>query len=425
MFRSRRGMRPGRGPRPLAFVGAAVAVILLQQLISILGNLVVTLLPEDWVRRSGRLIVAALVVTIILLLYFSQRLTPQATTPQRRPATEPPPQAGTGATALPSSSTSRPSAHPPPERRGPRWAEVLGAAREAIAEVLAIFGWIVRWLFWLASRSADSGRNVGTQLAGGTQPTTPTPAGPRRPPKPKPSWDEERRNIGVGVATVSVLLFFMIVAPDSGTGTGPGAAAALSRQVDADSLARASRAWPQDPPGRLRERGYARSFVDRTYRIAVERADLRVTSLSADPLLRSLGDTRVQVSARASGTVSLGRFGVICRHRSERYYLASITDAGNYQLAKVTGAGKRVLDEGFIGSMRQATVSVVELACTGGEPGSTVRLDLVVNGRSIANVEDKLQPLLRSGGVGVYAETGTDGEPDLDVAFEDFYVWTR
>ena len=63
-----------------------------------------------------------------------------------------------------------------------------------------------------------------------------------------------------------------------------------------------------------------------------------------------------------------------------------------------------------------------------------VRLDLVVNGALIASAEDTLQPLLVSGGVGLFAETDapspdpftrSGNQPDIEVVFEDFYVWTR
>jgi hypothetical protein len=132
--------------------------------------------------------------------------------------------------------------------------------------------------------------------------------------------------------------------------------------------------------------------------------------------------------------VGLGRFGVLCRHKSDRYYLATVTDDGKYEVAKVTRAGKRVIDEGAVQSMREASVSVIEFACTGGQAGMPVRLDLVVNGAVITSAEDTLQPLLISGGVGLFAETdaaspdpftGSSNQPDLEVVFEDFYIWTR
>jgi hypothetical protein len=84
--------------------------------------------------------------------------------------------------------------------------------------------------------------------------------------------------------------------------------------------------------------------------------------------------------------------------------------------------------------MTESAVSVLELICLGGESGGSVTIALRVNGELAGTHEDILQPLLPSGGVGLMAETGdasqdpladSERRPSLEIAFEDFMVWTR
>ena len=427
MFRS----KPHLGPPRRAFVGAGtlIALVLLNWLTGILGDLAVALLPDDWVQRRG--VSLAVLLIILIAVVALQLFVGDPSTQGRRPVTER--ASATGRTTIPPSAWTVPSTtQTSPERSEPRWVEILRTAREGIAEALAIVGLGIRLLVWLVGRSADSSRSAGVQV--GAEKDRVPPAATK--PKPRPNWDEHGKNVAVGILTVLVLLLAMTNtgAPSTATDAQVTPLVGLSRQLDADPLARPSRAWPQDSRSGLQQRGFARYFADSTYRIAIRRASTIVTSVSADPVLRSLGDSRVQVSARASRTVGLGQFGVLCRHKSDRFYLATVTDDGNYQIAKATRAGKRVITEGAVRSMRRANVSVLEFGCTGGQSGTPVRLDLLVNGSLVATVEDTLQPLFTSGGVGLYAEagtgssdpfTGTRDQPDTEVAFEDFYVWTR
>jgi hypothetical protein len=428
MFRFKRRS----GPPRRAYVGAGtlVALVLLQSLTGMLGDLAVALLPDDWVQRRAIFIVIVLAIslTLVIALQWSSGAMP---TQRARPVADRA-SAEAGATIPPTAWTAPSTTPPSSVRYEPRWGEALRTTREGIAEVLAILGLGVRLLVWLMGRSSSTGRNLGTQMGTEREHPPPVPAKP----KPKPNWDEHGKNVAVGLLTAFVLLLVMTSSdvPSSATGTPLSPAVGLSKQLDADPLARPSRAWRQDSRSGLQQRGFARYFADRTYRIAIKRADMTVTSVSADPVLRSLGDGKVQVSVRASGTVAQGRFGALCRHRSDRYYLATLTDDGNYQVAKVTRAGKRIISEGRVEVMRQANVSVIEFACTGGHSGTPVGLDLVVNGTLVVSVVDTLQPLLTLGGVGLYAETGASSsdpfsgssdQPNLEVAFEDFYVWTR
>jgi hypothetical protein len=102
--------------------------------------------------------------------------------------------------------------------------------------------------------------------------------------------------------------------------------------------------------------------------------------------------------------------------------------------AKVSSAGKRIIMHGNIPSETAAAVSVLELICTGGESGTPVTITLRVNGDQVDTGEDSLQPLLRSGRPGLFAEMGdpasdvfspSQEHPSLEVAFEDFMAWTR
>jgi hypothetical protein len=147
-----------------------------------------------------------------------------------------------------------------------------------------------------------------------------------------------------------------------------------------------------------------------------------------------LSDTKVQVAARAFGSTSSTGFGLFCRQQRDRYYYGAVNGAGEYQIAKVTKAGPRTLGKGSASAIRESTVSVLELICLGGGPGGSVTISLRVNGEPVGTHMDTLQPLLASGGVGIMAETGEPSQdpfedsaknPSLEVAFEDFMVWTR
>ena len=107
---------------------------------------------------------------------------------------------------------------------------------------------------------------------------------------------------------------------------------------------------------------------------------------------------------------------------------------GEYQIAKVTKAGPRTLGKGSASAITESTVSVLELICLSGGPSGSVTISLRVNGEPVGTHMDTLQPLLGSGGVGIMAETGEPSQdpfadsaknPSLEVAFEDFMVWTR
>ena len=212
----------------------------------------------------------------------------------------------------------------------------FGQLVRASPRVLAILGLGLRLLIWLVTRSADNAQGLGAQ-AGDEKEKPPSPPKKR---KPRPSWDEHTENVAAGLL-ITIVLFYAMTnpgAPSTAKETLPTSVVGLSTQLDADPLARPLRDWRQDSRGRLQQRGFARYFVDRTYRIGIKRANMMVTSVSADPILGSLGDSKVQVSVRAFGTVGLGRFGVLCRHKSDRYYVATITDNGKYEVSKVTRA---------------------------------------------------------------------------------------
>jgi hypothetical protein len=243
-------------------------------------------------------------------------------------------------------------------------------------------------------------------------------------------------NVGVGLA-VAVFLLFLTTSTNSPIPVIDEAstvAAGLTKLVKTDPLASPSPAWRQDPKRTLQQRGSARFFAGRTYHLAVRRQNTQVTSAPADPVLRSLSDTRVQVSVRPLETTSESRYGLLCRQQRDRYYLAAISANGEYQIAKVSSAGKRIIIADNLPSATAANVSVLELICTGGASGQPVTLTLRVNGDQIITKTDALQPLLGSGRPGLFAEIGTstpdpfsqsEKQPSLEAAFEDFMVWTR
>jgi hypothetical protein len=132
----------------------------------------------------------------------------------------------------------------------------------------------------------------------------------------------------VGLVAAVMLLYLMTgtgtpsPAPDQASTAGTG----LTKLVKTDPLANPSLAWSQDPKGALEQRGSGRFFAARTYHMAVQQQNTQVTSMPTDPLLRSLGDTRVQVSARPLKSASDSRFGLLCRQQRDRYYLAAIKE---------------------------------------------------------------------------------------------------
>jgi hypothetical protein len=252
----------------------------------------------------------------------------------------------------------------------------------------------------------------------------------------KPGWDQYSQNVGAGLLVTIVLLFLTFNTGTASTTADQGSTIGqeLTRLVKKDSLGDPSPNWPQDAKGTLEKRGIARFFAAHTYRLAVQRQNTQVTSAPTDPSLRSLRDTRVQASIRATRSTADGRFGLLCRQRRDRYYMATVDINGEYQIAKASSAGKRTLITGNIPSETAANVLVLELICTGGQAGSPVTLALRINGEQVTTKEDPLEPLLESGRPGLYAETGAvstdpfappEARPSLEVAFEDFMVWTR
>jgi hypothetical protein len=233
---------------------------------------------------------------------------------------------------------------------------------------------------------------------------------------------------------MSLFLFYVSTYTASAVEPGSPLDLGLSRMIYANSLSSPSAAWRQDPRSALQQRGHARFFADGTYRIAVRRPSTRVEAVATAGHLRVLSDTKVQVAARAFGSTSSTRFGLLCRQQRDRYYYGAVNGEGEYQIAKVSKAGARTLGKGSASAITESSVSVLELICLGGGPGGSVTIALRVNGKPVGTHMDNLQPLLGSGGVGIMAETGDPSldpfadsarNPSLEVAFEDFMVWTR
>lgn len=415
--------RPPR--RAWAGLAALAALIVLQQVTGILSNLVVALLPNDWAHRRAVLVIIMLVIAVVLLILLqllpfsdgSATATPRVNDEQHAGGTHRA-AAPTVVTALHPRAASKPMGSPSNHTTRLAWVDVLRAALIGTGEVLAILGLFVRRLaFWMATRPSDGDKK---------QETSGTVAREQR--ATKPSWQEYPKNVAVGLVT-TILVFAVAASPGAASPAENPASgdAGLTRLIDADPLAGPSPAWPQDPKQGLEQRGYTRFFMAHTYRIMVRRPNTKVESVVAGSGLSSLGDAKVQVSARASGSAADSWFGLLCRHQPDRYYVAAVDDAGDYQIAKVTNAGKRIIGEGSTLSVSESAVSVLQLTCTGGESGTPVTIALRVNEELVDTEEDSLQPLLGSGGVGLFVETSdlAQDEPALEIAFEDFMVWTR
>lgn len=424
-------------PRRRAEVGALtwIALAVLQPLTGILSDLAVALLPDGWAQQRAILIITMLLIAIALVaslqaIVFRFSSPSPVSTP---PATERRQVNGVDSAAFPAGPAERSvplrSEGPSGRPAGVTWREAVRSTLEGAGEVLLLLGLAVRWAVWRISRPSehDASKDDGGEKLAATR---------KRWRDERPRWDQYPRNVGVGLVAAVVLLYLT-----TSTGTPSPALdqastdeTALTKLAKTDPLAKPSPAWPQDPKGALEQRGWGRFFAARTYHIVVRRQDTQVTSAPTDPLLRSLGDMRVQVSARPLTSASDSRFGLLCRQQRDRYYLAAISANGEYQIAKVSSAGKRIIIDGNIPSETAAAVSVLELICTGGESGTPVTITLRVNGDQVVTGEDSLQPLLSSGRPGLFAEMGdptsdifspSQEHPSLEVAFEDFMAWTR
>jgi hypothetical protein len=183
---------------------------------------------------------------------------------------------------------------------------------------VAIIGLFVRTLIWLAAHHSEDDKKKGG-ASGKVQ---------REHRASRPSLVERPKNVAVGLATVLLLFFAVTSTPSSADDQASEADAGLTKVVYVDPLTSPSPAWPQDPRQELPQRGYARFFAARTYHIAVQQWRTKVDAVATDPHLRSLGDVKVQVSARVVSNGPSGQFGLLCRHQRDRYYAAIVSDGG-------------------------------------------------------------------------------------------------
>jgi hypothetical protein len=390
-----------RRSRRRAEVGALtwVALAILQPLTGILSDLAVALLPHEWAQRRAILIITMLLIAIALYAFLQiivTRFSSLATSPTP-PGTDDLKANGINRNAFETTSDSTERSLSAREGNrtdptsSPSWVEAGRSALEGLGEVLAILGLFVRWLAWRINRpkeDEEGGQDAKEKVA----------AARRRWMAGRPGWDQYSRNVGVGSAAAVLLLFLMTSTspPSPAVDQASTAAMGLTKLVMTDSLNSPSPIWPQDSQRALQQRGSARFFKARTYHLVVRRQDTRLTSVPNNPLLRSLGDSRVQASVRPVETTSEGHFGLLCRQQSDRYYLAAINANGEYEIAKVSGAGKRIIVTGSMVSTTAANVSVLELICTGGVSGAPVTLTLRVNGSPVVTGTDSLEPLLGS-----------------------------
>lgn len=422
-------------PWPSWVSGAVlVGVILLQLLNGILTDLAVELLPKGWAQRRWALVVFMLVIATALAALLAEvldRLRRSAaialpTNGERHADIDHSP--GQATIRAPGSGRSSTAMRSPAGRTKPRMLlGALGPIAVGMTEALAMLGFFLRMVFYLVNLLPEPDR-IGQNASDKQKRERPKKQARR------PKWDEGDRakNVGAGLLTALLLLFVSTnsASADPNLQLDRG----LARMIYVDSLASPSSAWRQDPRSALEQRGHARFFTGGTYRIAVRRPSTRVESVATDPRLRMLSDTKVQVGARAFGGPSNSWFGLFCRQQRDRYYFGAVNGDGEYQIAKVTKAGPRTLGKGLASAMTESAVSVLELICLGGGSGGSVTIALRVNGVPVGTHEDALQPLLRSGGVGIMAETGdasqdpladSERRPSLEVVFEDFMVWTR
>ena len=154
-------------------------------------------------------------------------------------------------------------------------------------------------------------------------------------------------------------------------------------------------------------------YEDGAYRIKIEYADYFSWGIT----YQSFGDVRMEVDLGFAGGGDIGEMGLVCRWQDElNVYLLTIRSDGKYGiLRKVDGVEEFVgmEDYQFSSAINQGVnTNHLRADCVGDE------LSMYVNNQFLATVEDLHYQF---GDVGFIA--GSYAEPNIDVYFDNFYIY--
>ncbi|HSH78251.1 MAG TPA: hypothetical protein VLA19_06935, partial [Herpetosiphonaceae bacterium] len=171
-----------------------------------------------------------------------------------------------------------------------------------------------------------------------------------------------------------------------------------------DALTNPASGWTQ---GELPDRG-AISYANGGYRLVINQRTRFV--IGTHPVLKDLGDVRVEVEAVKLGGPDSNGFGIVCRAQDDhRFYVLRLASNGLYVIEKADGYRRIELGGGRIAAIRPGAVAHVRADCIGDT------LTLYANGQRLLQVRDAEY---KSGFVGLYA--GSNDIPGVDIRFNNF-----
>jgi hypothetical protein len=258
--------------------------------------------------------------------------------------------------------------------------------------------------------------------SGGARPS----ADQRKPP------DKQRRRLSmwarilagaaVGVALIVVLI--VIITANSGTAPPPAGAvntttpSATKGVIFRDDFSGKSNGWDVADGA-----SHSLRYVDGTYQILTKQSgDYLGFPRARYEQFASLRSVRVEVDARRLTGAEGNGYGVVCRYqRSGDSYVFNITNDGHYRMAKLFH-GKTIRLKGPAASdaINSSSLYHLQAQCSQDAEGAPVRLVLSVDGRRIAEVIDRDNPL-PLGGIGVFAHNKLGGGPTAFI-FDNFVV---
>ncbi len=161
---------------------------------------------------------------------------------------------------------------------------------------------------------------------------------------------------------------------------------------------------------------YVLAYVKGGYRIFINKQAIGQTSW----IDKNYKDMNVEVDVKYVAGPSDGRFGVTCRAKQDvGFYSFEFSPDGSYAIEKYTSASGQstsdVLAEGSLDSSTIDTTAVIHLR--GDCVGDT--LTLYLNNNPLLQTTDASFP---SGGMGLIANTGSSGDPGVDVLFSNYSV---
>jgi TIR domain len=248
----------------------------------------------------------------------------------------------------------------------------------------------------------------------------------RKPPDKQRRRLSMRARILAGAAVGVVLIVVLIVIITANSGTAPPPAGAVNTTTPSstrgaifrDDFSGKSNGWDV-----VDDASHSLRYVDGTYQILTKQpGDYLSFPRARYEQLASLPSVRVEVDARRLTGAEGNGYGVVCRYqRSGDSYVFNITNDGYYRVAKLFH-GKTIRLKGPAASdaINSSSLYHLQAQCSQDAEGAPVRLVLTVDGRRIAEVIDRDDPL-PLGGIGVSAHNKVGGGP-IAFGFDNFVV---